>query len=273
MTNFKTNSKILFSALFISLISTPLYAGEIIEIINKDLRKKNAQEETMQVLFSDGNMKMKGMEGNEMIFDGAAQNMTVISHQDKSYMIFDKSTAGSVKSQMDAAMEKALANVPPEQRAMVEKMMKQRMSSMGGQQQMQMPQVKTEIKKTGKNDTINGYACDYYEAYRGDQKQGEYCITSWSDLDVGEDIQTSFKNMAEFMKGFMEELSKMSPVRMDDNPFNYMNEMEGFPVLSRQFSNGQATHESMLSSISNQDIDESEFIAPEGYKQRNLMGQ
>ena len=227
----------------------------------------------MQVLFSEGNMKMKGMEGTEMIFDSSAQNMTVISHKEKSYMVFDKSTAGSVKSQMDAAMEKALAQVPPEQRAMVEKMMKQRMSAMGGQQQMQAPQVKTEIKKTGKNDTINGYSCDYYEAYRGDQKQGEYCITSWSDLDVGDDIQTSFKNMAEFMKGFMEDLSKMSPVRMDDNPFSYMNEMDGFPVLSRQYSNGQATHESMLSSISNQDIDESEFMAPESYKQRNLMGQ
>lgn len=265
-------TKILFSLSIISLFSNSVFAGEVVNLITKDLTDKNAKEETVQFLFSKGLMKMYTGDDNAMIFNSDAQNMTVITHSDKSYTVLDKAFASNVKTEIEKAMEEALAQVPPEQRAMVEKMMKQQMPAMGAQApQIEMPKI--DIRKTDRSDTINGYNCDYYEQFKDDQKQGEHCVASWSELDVGDNIQTSFKNMAEFMKGFFQELQKISPVRMDDNPFTQMEEMEGFPVLSRQFSNGKITQESILSSIEEQDIDDSEFAAPEGYKKRDMMGR
>ncbi len=265
--------KFIFSVLIITLFSNPGIAGEVIKVINKDLGDPEAKEETMQFLFSDGFMKMTDGDDSEMIFDSSAKNMTVITHSDKSYMIFDQTTASSVKSEMEKAMEEAMANVPPEQRAMVENMMKNRMSAMGGPQQPQMDVQETEIRKTGRSDTIAGYDCEYYEAFRGDQKDSEYCVASWSELDVGDNIQQSFSSMAEFMEGFLEEFRKMSPVKMNDNPFSYMDEMDGLPVLNRQYSNGKASHESVLVSIVEQDIDESEFAVPATYQKRDMMGR
>lgn len=271
MTNYIRAIGFVISVSFLLLLSSPLFAGEVISIINKDLTRENAKEETMRFLFSDGYMKMTNSDDSDMIFNSSAKNMTVITHSDKSYMILDQSTASNVKSEMEKAMEEAMANVPPEQRAMVENMMKQRMPAMVGPQQPQMEVQETEIRKTGRSDTISGYDCEYYEAFRGDQKEGEYCVASWSDLDVGDNIEQSFANMAEFMEGFFEEFRKMSPAQMSDNPFSYMDEMDGFPVLNRQFSNGKASHESILSSITEQDIDESEFAVPETYQKIEMM--
>ena len=272
MTIFKKHKKLFLSLSIISLFSSSVLAGEVVNITSKDLTDQNAKEETVKFLFADGLMKMTTDEDSEMIFNSDAQNMTVITHSDKSYMILDKSFASDVKSEMEKAMEEALAQVPPEQRAMVEKMMKQRMPNMENQApKVEMPEI--DIRETSRDDTVNGYDCKYYEQFRNDQKESEYCVASWSELEVGNNIQTSFKNMSEFMKGFLEEIQKISPVQMNDNPFAQMEEMEGFPVLSRQFSNGKATQESILSSIEEQDIDASEFSAPDGYKKRDMMGR
>ena len=263
----------LYPALICVLFSNQGIAGEVINIINKEIGAPNAKEETMQFLFSDGYMKMTDLNESDMIFNSSAKNMTVITHSDKAYMIFDQSTASNVQSEIDKAMEEALASVPPAQRPMIEKMMKQKMSAMGGGQSQQATIPEIEIKKTGRTDTINGYNCEYYEAFKDDQKEAEYCVASWSDLDISDDTQQSFVNMADFMKGFLEELSKMAPVQMGDNPFSNMEKMNGFPILNREFSNGKAIRESILSSISIKDIDKSEFDVPESYQKRNLMGR
>ncbi len=261
---------------FLFLTCGSSMAGEIVEIITKKLNSPNAQGEVMQFLFSDGLMKMKdGNNDGEMVFNSNDQNMMVISHSDKSYMMFDQQTGATVKNEMEKAMEQALAQVPPEQRAMVEQMMKQRMQGMGGAQMPQMQQAappKTEIRKTSRGETINGYDCTYYEAYKNNQKESEYCVATWSELGASDNMKQSFEGMSEFMKGFLGQFKEMSPMQMDDNPFNYMNEIGGFPVLNRQFSNGQATEESTLSSITEQDIDSATFAAPAGYQQRSLMG-
>ena len=48
--------------------------------------------------------------------------------------------------------------------------------------------------------------------------------------------------------------------------------MDGSPILSRQFSNGVATEETVIKSIIEQDIEKNEFNAPEGYNKQDMMG-
>ena len=265
--------KILSSILLMTFSTTSLQAGEIIEFINKDFRNSSATEEAMQFLLSDGFMKMSGDKNTDMIFNYAEQNMTIISHEDKSYMIFDQNTGSSIKNEMEKMMEQALANVPPEQRAMVEKMMKQRMPQMAGSHVAETKAPKTDFRETNRDDTINGYDCVYYEAYKNDQKENEYCVASWSELDASDNVQESFANMAKFMESFIEQISRMSPVEMDSNPFSFMKEMNGFPVLTRQYSKGKISEEITLSSITEKDIPDSVFQMPQGYNKRSLMGQ
>ena len=270
MTTFKQT----LSAVLFGIFSTSLYAGEVVEVTSKDLTSANGAEETLKFLFSEGFMKMSADPENDVIFNSADQNMMIISHPEKSYMIFDKNTASNIKSEIDKAMEEALAQVPPEQRAMVERMMKQQMQGMGGgapQMQMEMP--KAEIRETGRSDTVNGIACNYYENYMGSEKEMELCVADWSDIDASENMRNSFMAMGEMMEGFLQQLSEMAPMmQSNDNPFAYLKEMNGYPILSREFSNGVAVEETVLKSITEQDIDASEFNAPAGYNKQDMMG-
>ena len=258
----------------ISIITATAYAGEVVEVISKDLTSSENAEETLKFLFSDGFMKMSTDQENDVIFNSQSRNMMIISHAEKSYMIFDENTASNIKSEIDKAMEEALAQVPPEQRAMVERMMKQQMGNMnGGAPQMQMEMPKAEIRKVGRSDTINGISCEYYEAYTGNEKDMELCVADWDDIDASENMRNSFMAMGEMMEGFLEQISQMAPMmQSNDNPFAYLKEMDGYPILSRQFSNGVATEETVLKSITEQDIDKNEFNPPEGYNKQDIMG-
>ena len=258
----------------ISIMTATAYAGEVVEVISKDLTSSENAEETLKFLFSDGFMKMSTDQENDVIFNSQSRNMMIISHAEKSYMIFDENTASNIKSEIDKAMEEALAQVPPEQRAMVERMMKQQMGNMnGGAPQMQMEMPKAEIRKVGRSDTINGISCEYYEAYTGNEKDMELCVADWDDIDASENMRNSFMAMGEMMEGFLEQISQMAPMmQSNDNPFAYLKEMDGYPILSRQFSNGVATEETVLKSITEQDIEKNEFNAPEGYNKQDMMG-
>lgn len=265
--------RIVLTTLILFLSSKVVIAGEVVEILTKDLKDQSASEETVRLLFSNGLMKMSNSDESEMIFNASAQNMTIVSHADKSYIVMDQNTGSAIKSEMEKAMEQALAQVPPEQRAMVENMMKQKMAGMGVPQVPEMETPKTEMRQTSRSETINGYDCTFYEAYRDDQKEGEFCIASWSELDASDNIQNSFKSMSEFMEGFLDQFKEMAPIQMESNPFTYMKEIGGFPVLSIQYSNGEPTYQSTLSSITEQDIEDAAFQPPEDYKLQNMMGR
>lgn len=268
----------LISILLCSIFTSPLSAGEIVEISEKDLKNPNAAISTMRFLFSENFMKMTGEDGSDMIFNSDEKNMLIISHPDKSYTTFDQNTVSNVKSEIDKAMEQALAQVPPEQRAMVEQMMQNRMGgmsgmpNMGGQAPVEITMPKIEFRETNRSDTINGYDCQYYESFEDGQKDGEHCVASWSELGVSDNIQNSFTAMAEMMEGFLEQFRQMSGTNAENNMLAYLKDMEGYPVLSRQYSGGEAVRESRLSSIITEDIDPAAFLAPDGYREQNLMG-
>ncbi len=268
--------KLVFSILFTFIYSTSSFAGEEVKIIAKDLTNPNAAEEVMTFLFDEGFMKMQDEQDTEVVFNSTDQNMMIISHQDQSYMIMDGQTGSAIQNEMQQAMEEALANVPPEQRAMVEQMMQQQMGNlggMGGPQMPQMQQVETEVRETGRTDTINDYDCTYYETYRNGEKQSELCVATWSELDVSDNIQQSFTSMGEFVENLLEQFSQMMPSGSIENPFSYMEEMNGLPVYSKNFDNGVATEESTLSSITEVAFEDGTFDAPEGYVEQSIMGQ
>ena len=70
-----------------------------------------------------------------MIFDASKQVMWMINPGDNTYREMDKAQVDAMGQQMSKAMEQMqaqMANMPPEQRKMMEDMMKGKMGAMGG---------------------------------------------------------------------------------------------------------------------------------------------
>ena len=94
----------------------------------------------------------------------------MVDSKAKTYTEMTKKDIESMANTMDAAMKKMheqMASMPPEQRAMMEKMMKENMPAQS--------KGKTTYKKTG-SGKVGSWACDKYESYQDGVKKAEMCV-------------------------------------------------------------------------------------------------
>jgi len=100
------------------------------------------------------------------------------------------------EQEVDEAMktyEEQMKNVPPEQRKMMESMMKGRMP--------QQPP-KTVYRKVASGVKVNRWVCDRYDGYLGKEKKEEVWAADPAQFDLRpEDFQV-FDDMRDFMEGF-----------------------------------------------------------------------
>ena len=110
-------------------------AGVVYEIKSVLYGSGEPVEETINASVDGDNLKMVmggTADGNadEMIFRGGVPEMIMVDHKEKRYYVMDESTIremGNQMSDIERQMQEALKDVPPEQRPMIEQMMKSRM--------------------------------------------------------------------------------------------------------------------------------------------------
>jgi len=269
------------------LLASPLAAGVVYEI---EVTDHAAGEPSTTELAAEGKMlKMSIAPGRtsgrgEMIFRGDRREMVVVDHDDKSYVVMDEATAkqladqlGGVSDQMKEAMkrvEEQLKNVPEDQRAMVEKMLKERMPNMGGNAPSRPA---NEYKRTGQRATKAGYPCVRYDVLRGGEKVREMWVTDWDNVEGAREVREAMLDMADFFEQIMSSLSEslggLGPAFGGDSPFDGLREMDGFPVVVREFDGGELESESTLRSARRRTLDPADFEPPAGYKRRSMGPQ
>lgn len=152
---------------------------------------------------------------------------------------------------------------------MVEQMMKGRMPAPAKAPERS----KVEFRNTGERDTKNGYPSVKYEATTNGRKTLEYWVTDWDNVDGGDDAVEAFQAMAGFLKQMLDSMPSFGANEdAADNPFEHMNEMDGFPVLTYEYaSDGSIASESSLRSSTQTTVDPVEFEPPSAYKRREMM--
>ena len=101
---------------------------------------------------------------------------------------------GEMMSGMMAQMQEQLKALPPEQRAMAEKMMAGKMPGMAE------PAAEPKIESTGKRETINGFPCTEYRVARDGAVKQELWVTDWNNLGLEASDFKVFEDMAAFVK-------------------------------------------------------------------------
>lgn len=273
--------KITSACLAISaLLASPMAAGVVFEVETKDhdASPPRVDETTMSAegknLAMDIAPSREGKLGGKVIFRGDRREMVVVDHDDKSYMVMDQASMeemAKMVGNIDAQMEEALRNVPEEQRAAVEKMMKQRMP----QQPPAQPQ--TKVDKTGETGTHAGYPCVKYEILRDGRIVRELWVTDWDNIEGGSEASGAFLAMADFMSEMLESISSATGGfggGLNDSFVAEMKEIDGFPVVTRGLGGkGELENESTLRSSSRRTLDPAEFEPPAGYKRRSMLGE
>lgn len=262
------------------LLQSTILAGVVYEIETKDHEQSPPKAQTIQISAQGKSLKMGIPAGGsrasgEMIFRGDRREMVIVDHDRKAYFLMDEASMRQMAGQINQAMrqmEEALKNVPEDRRAMIEKMMKDRMP------QAKTPsRPKTTLRKTGDRATKNGYPCVKYEVLSEGRVKRELWVTNWSNVDGGREAAQAFEEMAGFFTEMMDAMGGAGgPFSggLDDNPFEHMKDMDGFPVVTKEFSDdGSLEGESSLRSARRQTLDPADFEPPAGYKRQQMPGR
>ena len=259
------------SAAFITamllVLSPTAYAGVVMEMVTRDA--SGTETDRAKIYAQSNKIRMEQSGENEasatMIFLG--KEFLYLDHDDKSYMVMDEAMMDEMSAQMNEAMkemEAQLAGMPPEQRAMVEQMMKGQMQGMMGQQAEKASPPRVEA--TGSGEWKSG-KCREYAVFEGSVKTQQVCAADLDDVEGSDEVIEGFRAMAAYITKMTESL----PMRSDDglNPGELMDQIGGFPVHTIDYDNGEVIRESSLDSVEERDLDEAMFRAPDGYRRRD----
>jgi hypothetical protein len=206
----------------------------------------------------------------QLIYKGAAETLLMIDHDKHTYSVMDKKTITDVKAKMDSAMkemEAQLAQMPPEQRQMMEKMMKGRMPMMA----QQAEQGVEEFRKTDRKSSAGGYECAITEVYSTGKKVTEICVTPWSEIKSAVEINATFNGMIALFTQMFTSLSQSLPMKIK-MPFTNMQQADGFPVMVTNFKGDRVDRITKLVSIDEKAFPSGFFEAPASYTKREIMG-
>jgi hypothetical protein len=196
-----------------------------------------------------------------VVFDGVKQVMMLIDEGRKTYTEMAKADIDALGAQMSgmmAQLQEQLKNMPPEQRAQMEAMMKGRGAVMPG-----MAPVKTQYRKTGAG-TVGTWTCDKYEGYAGEKKVSEICTVDPKVLGfTAADFDVSREMAAFFKKIVPTGAAEMFSVGSTELGFS------GVPVRTVSF-NGPQPITSDVTEVRRQTFPDTLFQAPAGYQKTDM---
>ena len=246
----------------------PASAADGVLVVPRVTTNGNARTSEVRIEAQRMRAEMDSGQGPRvMVFDGARQVLLSIDPSRKSYTEMTKADVdrlGSQMSDMKAKMEGMLQNMPPEQRAKMEAMMKGRGMPPGGP--MGQP-VKTEYRKTGASK-VGRWTCDTYDGYQNGQKVSEVCAASPQALGFTAADFAVTTQMAEFFRALVPlgADTLFQAGRPEQQGFN------GIPVRSATTTAGRQVV-SELVEIKRETFTDAAFAVPAGFvKDSNAFG-
>lgn len=263
----KLNTTLLLA---LSFLSPSAYAGAVMDMVIMDA---SGQEIERAKIYAQSNMiRMDDLGGEDsdvsMIYLG--DKLLHVDHGNKTYIVLDEAMLSDVSDQLNEAMaqlEKELAGLPPEQRAMIEEMMKGEMQDLMTMQNAPPPAPRVESIGSG---SWKSYDCKKYAIFDGDEKIQEVCAAQLDGIAGAEDLMEAFTSMGEYIIKMAESMPMMAG---QFNPGEMMDELDGFPVHTIDFENGQVVTQSSMESITEKDLAPEMFAAPDGYRRQDPFAE
>lgn len=253
-----------------SAIAPAAQGGVILKTLERDATGKDQTTTTLSV--EDGkllieNMAVGAQQANDVVIfkEGV---LIAVDHERKSYTVFDKATMQSVASSVNKAMaelEQKMAQMTPEQRAMVEKMMgKEALNT----SKPAAPAI--QFKNTGKREKAGKYDCALWQAEVNGQVRWQHCVVPFGQVEGGEEMVQVMKKMSAMVEDITKSMNANWMKSALDAGWEGIRNIDGYPVLTRGFSDGKPDSETILVSSQKASIDAARFEPPAGYKQQQL---
>ncbi|HEY7391425.1 MAG TPA: hypothetical protein VH640_23120 [Bryobacteraceae bacterium] len=248
----------------------PVWCGVRIQMEVTDVKAGSMQKQEM--LLDADRLRVNTLAGGSptsvlFLTDNGRSRIVILDPARNEYRELDQQTLNQLSGAM-AQMQVQLQNLPPEQRARIEQMLRGRMGRAGA---AGGPTQRTTYTAKG-SASVNGFACTKYEGMRGAEKVAELCAAKPEDLHFSAaDFQVLGK-LREFVSSF---LSTMANSPFANGRMDYLTQagFEGYPVEHTTFSGGEATLKMELKSIERASFSEADFSVGNAKKVELVPGK
>ena len=248
--------KLLKTFLVLATVAVPLAAGIRITMEETDLEHNTTTASDM--LLEPTRMKIDYPDNAFIFLTEGGRRALLVDKKRNEYREIDQATVNKINqalAKMMKQMEDMMKNMPPQQRAMMERMMKGKMGALGSAMMQAVPPITWE---DGGASTVNGVPCTMHTAMQEGAMVSQVCA---GDPDVLAQDPATFQIFLE-LRAFMSELVKavqnspltsMIPAGFGEQPF------EGFPMLRRTFVAGAAVSLSEYKTSANEQFTDADF--------------
>lgn len=241
-----------------------LHAGWIIQGSQTDA----GQPPQSQTTFLDPRgLRVESPEGL-VIFQAAEKKFILADAATKTYQVMDRDSLKQVAEGMNAAMkqmESAMAQMTPEQRAMMNQMMGGQMP--GAPAPPPAPAAAAVYKKIADGIAVGPWKTTHYEVLENGVKESEVWLASPGDLPIDRDLVKLFSEMGKFFEEMTASLPMAAPARKEtwslelDGP----DAPPGIPVKEIIFRDGAPATTWELNRAEKADLDAGKFAIPPGF--------
>ncbi len=262
-----------------ALLGTPLSAGVLLDLETIDHSGPEPRALTSALAIDNGRLKMdlvsdaEGGLNHSMIFrSGEEREILIVNHNRKTFQAMAPEAVATLGSEMRLALSDALQEVeslPPEQRAVVMRMLDSQLGV--AESRPKLPP--STVLRTSERATHQGYACIQHDVFRQGERIREVWVTPWSTVPGSREALTTLHEMSNFYGEMMATFKRLAArsfggsLSLDPYLFEELQQIDGFPILTRNFERGSLATEIVLRSIRQQELDPSELKPPEDYRQ------
>jgi hypothetical protein len=198
-----------------------------------------------------------------------------VNAAERSYRVMDKAAMDQMSSKMNdmmAKMKAQVANMPPERRAAMEKMM----SQMNGRGAGAGPAVKPAVYDavdTGKSESSNGRSCRIWNVTRNGELDEQYCVAPKGSMPGMEEFIAFARKMSSMMEQMSGPMHKMGAGFMQQQ-IAVLEKINGVPLITRHFSGGKlGNEETVVKTWEPRSIPAAQFDVPAGYTRLDFMSR
>lgn len=240
------------------------FAGVRIETTTRDIATQVADGAPQVMQVQDGKIHATQGSGHGMILKDST--ITLLDDKHRTYRQMDKESLQKMAGQAGAAMaqlQEKMKNMPPEQRAMLEKAMGSHVP--GGMGPQSTPD-DYAAKDTGRSETVEGRSCRIWQTTRNGAPLEELCVVPYASLPGRENLEQAFRVMTDAVEDLsraMPNVEKAMKARLSVN---------GYPVRIRRYDAQGALRktETVLTKWTEESLPASVFEVPAGYTKQEL---
>ena len=241
------------------------HAGTIVTTEVTDHSDNSVNTQELKVDHNRLRVDVSGRDGRANTIVYKDETLYVIDHGAQSYHVMDEATMtrlGDTIATVRQQMDEQMAGLPPEQRAMVARMM----GKMGGAAPAAAAAPLPHFTRTSRTQTIVGIPCQIWEASDGGAKSDEVCVAAKNAVPGAGQVFAALQKFGNAMTKMTSSLGFGGGKHGLQDAWRSLEQMDGIPLAHRGYEAGRVTTEMQVTSVRAVSLPPATFDVPAGYK-------